>query len=187
MDMMLFALLNRKINGLASGIDFATVDKQTITFTMKDGSQQIMHFPTPSDGKNGKDGSDGKNGSSVTDLDIRLVKNEYHLFCTITNYDGSIKELDAGIIPNANISGGQSLNYSDTKPTTIGKLGDIVFNNNPKPNGYVGWIYSTLGWLTFGNIEGITSKEFTLSDGSYFMINDGQGGSTPFLYNGNTI
>lgn len=175
MDMMLFALLNRKINGVASGIDSATVNGQTITFTMKDGSQQTMLFPSPTNGK------DGRNGSSVTDLDIRLVNNEYHLFCIITNYDGSKKEIDAGIIPNAS-GGGQNFKYSNTKPSSIGKLGDIVFNNNPQPNGFVGWIYTQSGWLTFGTIESVESVEFTLSDGTKFMISDGKGGSVPFLY-----
>lgn len=73
--------------------------------------------------------------------------------------------------------------YSDTRPTTAdAKMGDIVFNSLPEPNGYVGWVYTAFGWLGFGQIESAIVKGFTLVNNTIFMVNDGQGGGEPFLY-----
>lgn len=73
---------------------------------------------------------------------------------------------------------------SDTKPTEIGKLGDIVFCSSPIPGGYIGWVYTEYGWLGFGQIENapeddtIPENAFLLSDGTPFTLSDG----TIFLY-----
>ena len=45
-----YALLNKKIKGLTSGIQSAVVNGTKITFTMHDGSKQEMTFDEPEDG-----------------------------------------------------------------------------------------------------------------------------------------
>lgn len=85
MDAVTYALLNKKIKGLTSGIKSAVVQGTTITFTMNDGSQQVMTFPTPVDGKDGldgKDGKDGKNGIGVKDIEIN---DDNELICTLSD------------------------------------------------------------------------------------------------------
>ena len=91
MDTVAYALLNKKIRGLVSGIQSASVSGTTITFTMNDGSKQIMTFPTP------------KDGASITNVNIKKISNEYHLICTIADADGNETEIDAGIIPNTKV------------------------------------------------------------------------------------
>lgn len=87
-----YALLNKKIKGLVSGIQSASVDGTTIKFTMNDGSVQTMVFPTP------------KDGASVTDLEVKKVADKYHLIGTITDANGNDTEIDAGEIPGADVS-----------------------------------------------------------------------------------
>lgn len=77
--------------------------------------------------------------------------------------------------------GGQSFKRSDTKPTEVASLGDVVFNSSPQPNGFAGWIYTALGWLGFGVIENVSASPMTLSDGTQFMVKDESGVGTPFL------
>ena len=68
---------------------------------------------------------------------------------------------------------------SSTKPTNVGEIGDIVFNSAPEPSGYVGWVYTALGWFGFGLIEDdVSDNAFITSDGQQFILADG----TPFLY-----
>lgn len=91
MDTVVYALLNKKIRGLMSGVQSVTVDGTTLKFVFNDGSTQNMVFPTP------------KSGASITDVNIKEISNEYHLICTITDADGNETEIDAGIIPNAKV------------------------------------------------------------------------------------
>lgn len=77
MDAVTYSLLNKKIKGLTSGIKSAVIQGTTITFTMNDGSQQVMTFPTPVDGK---DGENGKNGIGVKDIEIN---DDNELICTL--------------------------------------------------------------------------------------------------------
>lgn len=96
MDAVTYALLNKKIKGLTSGIKSAVVQGTTITFTMNDGSQQVMTFPIPVDGKDGldgKDGKDGKNGIGVKDIEIN---DDNELICTL---EDNIK-INAGKFPD---------------------------------------------------------------------------------------
>lgn len=80
MDVVTYALLNKKIKGLTSGIQGASISGTTITFTMADGTKEVMTFPVPTD------------GVSVTDVDVNADK---HLICTMS--DGT--SIDAGEIP----------------------------------------------------------------------------------------
>lgn len=85
MDIITYALLNKKVKGLTSGIKSAVVQGTSIIFTMNDGSQATMTFPTPADGKDGvdgKDGANGKDGVSITDIDIN---EDNELICTLSN------------------------------------------------------------------------------------------------------
>ena len=88
---VVYALLNKKIRGLMSGVQSVTVDGTTLKFVFNEGSTQNMVFPNP------------KNGASITDVNIKEISNEYHLICTITDADGNETEIDAGIIPNAKV------------------------------------------------------------------------------------
>ena len=85
-----YALLNKKIKGLTSGVKSATVTDTTITFTMNDGSTQTMTFPEPED------------GISVASVDI---DSNNHLICTMS--DGTT--MDAGEIPTVSGDVGQMI------------------------------------------------------------------------------
>lgn len=168
-DTVVYALLNKKIRGLMSGVQSVTVDGTTLKFVFNDGSTQNMVFPNP------------KNGASITDVNIKEISNEYHLICTITDADGNETEIDAGIIPNAKVqiaskttagivkvgdnleitSDGtlSAFKSSETKPTSTSSVGDIVLNTLPKPDEYVGWVYTPLGWFGFGKIESLENEE----------------------------
>lgn len=70
---------------------------------------------------------------------------------------------------------------SDTKPENDGNVGDIVYNNNPTPGGYIGWVYTPAGWFGFGMIESvdqIPENAMVMADGSVFRLSDG----SVFLY-----
>jgi hypothetical protein len=79
-----YALLNKKIKGLTSGIQSAVVNGTTITFTMNDGSVQEMIFPEPED------------GISVTGM---TIDENNRLICELS--DGN--SIDAGEIPTITI------------------------------------------------------------------------------------
>ena len=70
---------------------------------------------------------------------------------------------------------------SDSRPTNLAKIGDVVFNSSPQPEGNAGWIYTQYGWLSFGTIESIVVTPYKLSDGTQFLVSDGKGGSINFL------
>lgn len=62
---------------------------------------------------------------------------------------------------------------SDIKPTSEGKLSDIVYNSNPISGDYVGWVYTPSGWFGFGKIE-IASDGIELSDGTALILSSGE-------------
>ena len=178
--LQVYALLNKKIKGLVSGIQSASINGTTITFVMNDGSTQTMTFPTPED------------GVSITDVE---VNSDNELICTLSN--GS--QISAGIInvisptakvekvdkkttititdtngtTTADVLDGSVYPTSGVKPTNIGAIGDIVFNSLPQPGGYIGWVYTPLGWFEFGQIKSDDNEAFILSDGSQFILSDG--------------
>lgn len=95
MDVVTYALLNKKIKGLTSGIQGASISGTTITFTMIDGTKEIMTFPTPAD------------GVSITDVDVDTDK---HLIVTFS--DGNT--VDAGEIPTVKGDKGDKGEKGDT-------------------------------------------------------------------------
>lgn len=119
MDIITYALLNKKIKGLTSGIQSAVVQGTSIIFTMNDGSQVTMSFPAPADGKDGINGKDGANGVSIADVDIN--END-ELICTLS--DGST--INAGKIT---VSGGSvSLDDYYTKEETDALVAEATTN-----------------------------------------------------------
>lgn len=90
-----YALLNKKIKGLTSGIQGASISGTTITFTMADGTKETMTFPTPAD------------GISITDIDVNTDK---HLIVTFS--DGNT--VDAGKIPTVKGDKGDKGEKGDT-------------------------------------------------------------------------
>lgn len=98
--------------------------------------------------------------------------------------DKEIKETLEGKITQNDVG----LTKSALKPSVDGEIGDIVFCSNPAPNDYVGWVFTTFGWLGFGKIENVEIEEddipenaMILEDGTAFTLADG----TIFLYANN--
>lgn len=82
--LQVYAILNKRVRGLISGVRGATVSGTTITFEMNDGTKVPMTFPKP---------ADGKDGVSVTNIQIKeLTDNKRHLIFTMS--DGST--IDSG-------------------------------------------------------------------------------------------
>lgn len=82
--LQVYAILNKRVRGLISGVRGATVSGTTITFEMNDGTKVPMTFPKP---------ADGKDGISVTNIEIKeLTDNKKHLIFTMS--DGST--IDSG-------------------------------------------------------------------------------------------
>lgn len=80
MDVVTYALLNKKIKGLVSGVKSVTVQGHSIIFELNDGSTQTMTFDQPAD------------GVSITDVDVDINN---HLICTMSDST----TIDAGEIP----------------------------------------------------------------------------------------
>lgn len=95
MDAVIYSRLNKRIKGLTSGIQGASISGTTITFTMADGSKEVMTFPTPAD------------GVSITDVDVNTDK---HLIVTLS--DGST--VDAGLVPTVKGDKGEQGEKGDT-------------------------------------------------------------------------
>lgn len=82
--LQVYAILNKRVRGLISGVKSAVVNGTTITWTMNDGTKVPMTFPTP---------ADGKDGVSVVNIEIKKkTDNKKHLIFTMS--DGSA--IDSG-------------------------------------------------------------------------------------------
>lgn len=80
MDMVLYALLNKKIKSAITGIANCQVIGTNLIFNFTDGTSQTMAFPSP------------KDGVSIIDVSINEVN---HLIITLSDN----KNIDAGLIP----------------------------------------------------------------------------------------
>lgn len=110
MDIITYALLNKKIKGLTSGIKSTVVDGTTVVFTMNDGSQVTMSFPVP---------ADGKDGVGIIDVE---VDSDNCLICTLS--DGST--INAGKITTS--GGSASLDDYYTKEETDALITETTAN-----------------------------------------------------------
>lgn len=82
--LQVYAILNKRVRGLISGVKSAVVNGTTIVWTMNDGTRVPMTFPTP---------ADGKDGVSVTNIEIKKnTDDKRHLIFTMS--DGST--IDSG-------------------------------------------------------------------------------------------
>lgn len=104
--LQVYALLNKKIKGLSSGIKSTSVTGQTITFTMQDGSTQSITFPKPADGL------PGENGISIVDVD---VDGKNQVYVTLSNGD----KILSGIIKT--LQGERGIPGEEGKPGLNGK------------------------------------------------------------------
>lgn len=95
MDVVTYALLNKKIKGLISGVKSVSVQGHSIIFELNDGSTQTMTFDQPAD------------GVSITDVDVDTDK---HLIVTFS--DGNT--IDAGEIPTVKGDKGDKGEKGDT-------------------------------------------------------------------------
>lgn len=91
MDITTYALLNKRIKGVASGVKSHLVVGTDLILTFNDGTQATISFPTPADGK---DGVNGKDGLSITKVEIN---DDNELICTLS--DGST--INAGKFPES--------------------------------------------------------------------------------------
>lgn len=80
MDVILYSLLKKRINGLASGVADVNVEGSNLIFNLNDGTSVTMTFPTP------------KDGISVIDAQ---VDSRAHLILTLSDKTC----IDAGSIP----------------------------------------------------------------------------------------
>ena len=80
MDVVLYSLLKKRINGLASGVSNVSVDGSNLNFEFLDGSSATMTFPTP------------KDGVSIVNTEIN---EEGHLIITLSDNNS----IDAGFVP----------------------------------------------------------------------------------------
>lgn len=150
MDMTLYALLNKKIKGVISGVDSVQVQNQNLVFNFTDGSTQTMIFPTP---------ADGKDGTSIKDIDINMAN---HLICTMS--DNTI--IDAGIINT--VQGERGLAGEDGKNGKDGKNGqDGVDGISP-----IVTITESTGRHTVSITDKEGVKSFVVKDGSALDVDN---------------
>lgn len=83
--LQVYAILNKRVRGLISGVKSAVVSGTTITFTMNDGTKVPMTFPTP---------KDGKDGVSVINIEIKMATDSDKKHLIFTMSDGST--IDSG-------------------------------------------------------------------------------------------
>ena len=77
-----YAILNKKLKGVISGVASVTMEGTTINWTFTDGSTAAMKFPDP---------------KAITNVAITDTK---HLVCTLSTGD----VIDAGELPNMDIA-----------------------------------------------------------------------------------
>lgn len=113
----------------------------------------------------------GDDGASPT-VDVQKVDKTTTI--TVTNADGTSSTAD--------ILDGSAYESSPTAPTTAGTVGEIVFNSAPEPGGWIGWVYTLLGWYGFGEISvastDVPENAYLTADGQPFILADG----SIFLY-----
>lgn len=76
-----YALLNKKLKGVISGVESTKIIDNTIYWTFTDGTSEQMTFPTP---------------TSIQDV---FISDDNHLYCSLTT--GTL--IDAGALPTSNI------------------------------------------------------------------------------------
>lgn len=114
-------------------------------------------------------GQSGKDGASVTNLELRQIGTETHLFCIITDADGNENEYDVGMLPN---TGQAQIGYATKDVAGIIKVGD---NLEIDADGI-------LSAIADGNYEEILKQDYEqLTDDEkqdiiYFVKDDNEGG-----------
>lgn len=130
-----YAVLKKKLNGLASGVQSAVVNGTTITFTFLNGSTSVMTFPTVKDGEDGISVVDVEvnvdntitcilsDGSEITSTNKITVKDgvdgEDGFSPTIAEDTGNTDEVYKLVVTNEN--------GSYTTPNLMGKGADDTF------------------------------------------------------------
>lgn len=119
--LQVYAILNKRVRGLISGVKSAVVNGTTITFEMNDGTKVPMTFPTP---------KDGKDGISVVDIEIKKViiggETKKHLIFTMS--DGST--IDSGELESS--SGGVVSKDTEMQFPSVGNEDILYLAKNDK-------------------------------------------------------
>lgn len=131
MDMLLYALLNKKIKSAITGIASCQVVGTNLIFNFTDGTSQTMTFPTP------------KDGVSVTNVS---VDSNGHLIATLS--DGNL--IDAGAIPTIKGDKGDD-----------GFSPSITENEDNNENVYKLDIETKEGTITTPNLKGSGSGDLS--------------------------
>ena len=190
MDVVTYALAKKYVNKTANAlgavkgapciiksiVDNITDIVVTFEWTGKDGTIQtsVMTVPVGKSLEFHWDGTklgirlEGETDYEYVDLQgdspiAEVKKVDKKTTITITDKNGST---------TADILDGQAFESANVKPTKVGAIGEIILNGIPMPGGYVGWVYTALGWFGFGKIE-LEQLPFTLSDGSIFTLLNG--------------
>ena len=101
-DLQVYSLLNKKIKGVATGISSIEADdsNHTLVFHLTDGTTISVSVPVAHD------------GASITGVH---VNEDDHLIVTITAYDGTVQQVDAGELPVLTID--DMIYVGDDEPT----------------------------------------------------------------------
>lgn len=178
-------------SGLVDTYTITLTDGNTTTFTVTNGRDGV----NGADGTNGKDGVDGTNGADgvgiedivktstdgLVDTYTITLSNGTEKTFTVTNGTGgeiTDEQVENAVDKYFEKNPVAVFDKSETIPTKEGAIGEIVFNSNPTQGGYVGWVYTALGWLGFGKIEGNQDDTdyvaFELADGNVLYTADGE-------------
>ena len=168
--------------GLVDTYTITLTNEETTTFTVTNGSNGV-------DGRNGENGSNGVGIEDIVKTSTEGLVDTY----TITLSNGTTKTFEVTNGVSGELTEEQVENAVDkyfeknpvavfdkssTIPTKEGSIGEIVFNSNPTQGGYVGWVYTALGWLGFGKIEEKQSDTdyiaFETADGNVLYTADGE-------------
>lgn len=152
----------------------------TFEWTGTDGTTETSKLTIPQ-GKQGKSLEFIWRGTELGirtegDIDYEYVDLQgYSPTATVEKVDNitTITVTDKNGTTTAQVFDGKAFENSDIKPSEPDEVGKIILNSQPEPGGFIGWVYTALGWFGFGEIEA-TKVPFILSDGSAFTLVDGE-------------
>jgi len=177
MDLITLALAKKYVEQTAVGLGAVRGAPCTIQSITDSSTEATITFRwTGTDGSTNTSAlvlKHGKDGSSAS-MTVQRNAADSGVVITTENPDGTTSQ--------AELKDGSGFPTSDIAPTAAGNVGDIVLNGAPEPGGWVGWVYTPVGWHGFGEISvvgaDVPEGSFLTADGVPFTLSDG----TIFLY-----